>query len=42
VDANIYFLFKAKCSVIADHVGLPLGTHVLLPGRAGENRHATV
>jgi len=33
VDANIYFLFKAKCSVIADHVGLPLGTHVLLPGR---------
>ncbi len=26
--ANIYFLFKAKCSVIADHVGLPVGTHV--------------
>ncbi len=26
---NIFFLFKAKCSVIAAHVGLPLGTHVL-------------
>lgn len=26
--ANIYFLFKAKCPVIAHHVGLPLGTHV--------------
>jgi len=26
--ANIYFLFKAKCPVIADHVGLPVGTHV--------------
>ena len=29
VPGNIFFLFKAKCSVIADHVGLPLGTHVL-------------
>ncbi|MBN2399596.1 MAG: DUF89 family protein [Candidatus Aminicenantes bacterium] len=27
---NIYFLFKAKCPVIAEHVGVPLGTHVLL------------
>jgi len=26
--ANIYFLFKAKCPVIADHVGLPVGSHV--------------
>jgi len=26
--ANIYFLFKAKCPVIGDHVGLPVGTHV--------------
>jgi uncharacterized protein with ATP-grasp and redox domains len=26
---NIFFLFKAKCAVIADHIGLPLGTHVL-------------
>jgi uncharacterized protein with ATP-grasp and redox domains len=29
-DANIYFLFKAKCPVIAAHCGLPVGTHVLL------------
>ncbi|MBI9083539.1 MAG: DUF89 family protein [Desulfobacterales bacterium] len=29
VPGNIFFLFKAKCSVIANHVGLPLGTHVL-------------
>lgn len=28
--AGIGFLFKAKCPVIADHVGLPMGTHVLL------------
>jgi len=27
---RIYFLFKVKCPVIAEHVGLPLGTHVLL------------
>jgi uncharacterized protein with ATP-grasp and redox domains len=27
---NIYFLFKAKCSVIAEHADVPLGTHVLL------------
>jgi len=26
--ADIYFLFKAKCPVIAGHVGLPVGTHV--------------
>ena len=26
--ANIYFLFKVKCPVIADHVGLPVGSHV--------------
>jgi len=26
---DIFFLFKAKCSVIAAHVGLPVGTHVL-------------
>ncbi len=32
--ANIYFLFKAKCPVIADHVGLPIGTHIAMPGRA--------
>jgi len=26
---NIFFLFKVKCPVIANHTGLPLGTHVL-------------
>ena len=34
---NIFFLLKAKCPVIASHVGLPVGTHVLArshPGRA--------
>ncbi len=30
---NIYFLFKAKCPVIADHIGLPIGTHVAMLGR---------
>lgn len=30
---NIFFLFKVKCPVIADHVGLPIGSHVL--GRSG-------
>jgi uncharacterized protein with ATP-grasp and redox domains len=29
-DGNdVVFLFKAKCPVIASHVGLPLGSHVL-------------
>jgi hypothetical protein len=27
-NANIYFLFKTKCPVIAVHVNLPVGTHV--------------
>jgi len=27
---NIYFLFKVKCPVIADHVGLPVGTHAAI------------
>ena len=26
---DVFFLFKVKCHVIADHVGLPLGTQVL-------------
>lgn len=29
-DADIYFLFKAKCPVLADHVGFPVGTHVAI------------
>jgi len=31
---NIFFLFKAKCPVIAAHVGLPVGTHVATRWRA--------
>jgi len=34
---NIFFLFKAKCSVIAAHAGVPIGTHVL----ARSNSRAT-
>ncbi|MFA6931369.1 MAG: ARMT1-like domain-containing protein [Lentisphaeria bacterium] len=30
VPANIFFLFKAKCSVIAKRAGVPIGTHVIL------------
>jgi uncharacterized protein with ATP-grasp and redox domains len=29
-EGNLVFLFKVKCPVIAGHVGLPLGTHVLI------------
>jgi damage-control phosphatase, subfamily I len=29
-SGNIYFLFKAKCPVIAAHVGLPVGAHALI------------
>ncbi len=32
--ANIYFLFKVKCSVVASHVGLPMGTHVAIHQRS--------
>lgn len=31
--ANIFFLFKAKCFVIAAHADVPLGAQVLLPAR---------
>jgi len=34
VNQNIYFLFKAKCPVIASHIGLPVGTHVLAQSRS--------
>lgn len=30
---NIFFLFKAKCQVVAESVQLPIGTHVLRHGR---------
>jgi len=44
---NIYFLFKAKCQVIADHVGLPVGTHVATRWQeplplAGSEHHAGI
>lgn len=32
---NIFFLFKAKCRVIADYAGVPLGSHVLARPNAG-------
>jgi damage-control phosphatase, subfamily I len=32
---NIFFLFKIKCSVVADHIGLPVGTHILRRQSAG-------
>jgi uncharacterized protein with ATP-grasp and redox domains len=36
VDRPLFFLFKVKCPVVARHVGLPEGTHVLLAsGRWG-------
>jgi len=39
---NIFFLFQAKCSVIAAHVGLPQGTHVLAtPHIAGDGAIGT-
>lgn len=33
VDANLFFLFKVKCPVIARYVDLPLGTHAVLQSR---------
>jgi uncharacterized protein with ATP-grasp and redox domains len=29
VSRNIYFLFKVKCNVIANHIKQPMGTHIL-------------
>jgi len=33
---NLFFLFKAKCTVIAEHAGVPLGAHVLVRSGAGQ------
>jgi len=33
--ADIFFLFKVKCPVIAAHVALQVGTHILIRSRAG-------
>ena len=30
---NIFFVFKVKCTVIAAHLGLPVGTHILATPR---------
>ncbi|HOW45279.1 MAG TPA: ARMT1-like domain-containing protein [Candidatus Aminicenantes bacterium] len=37
---NICFLFKAKCPVIAEHAGVPLGAHVLWRARSRPGREA--
>jgi hypothetical protein len=35
---DIAFLFKVKCPVIANHIGLPVGTHVLMMNNSNNNR----
>ena len=42
---NIFFLFQAKCPVIAAHVGQAVGTHIMIrsngrPGHSGQICHA--
>lgn len=37
IDADIFFLFKAKCPVVAAHAGLPMGTHALLRGARSQD-----
>ncbi|MGV8058771.1 MAG: DUF89 domain-containing protein [Smithellaceae bacterium] len=32
---EIFFLFKAKCPIVASHVGLPVGTNILARSNAG-------
>jgi len=32
-DANIYFLFRVKCELVAEHSGFPVGSLVLLKNR---------
>ncbi|MBI5590394.1 MAG: DUF89 family protein [Deltaproteobacteria bacterium] len=34
---NIFFLFMAKCPVIAAHAGVPIGAHVLVRSNAGNS-----
>lgn len=33
IDRPLFFLFKVKCPVVADQVGLPAGTHVLIDAK---------
>lgn len=35
---DICFLFKVKCPMIAEKVGLPLGTQALVWSRAGKQK----
>jgi uncharacterized protein with ATP-grasp and redox domains len=37
---HISFWFKVKCPVVADDVGLPVGTHALLPPTSRTVRRA--
>ncbi len=43
---NVFFLFKVKCPIAANHAGMPLGAHVLARSRAGfaeqEDSHARI
>jgi damage-control phosphatase, subfamily I len=46
-SANVFFLLKVKCAVIASHIGMPEGTHVLrrshlAPTGAGGNGYARI
>lgn len=38
VDADIFFLFKVKCPLVAHHSGLPLHSHALVRSRAGRRQ----
>lgn len=38
---NIFFLFKVKCPVVADHAGLPEGSHVLARSRTAASLAAS-
>jgi uncharacterized protein with ATP-grasp and redox domains len=40
-QCNMFFLFKAKCPVIAGHAGVPLGAHVLLRVLPGSDKEGT-
>ncbi len=40
VEANVFFLFKVKCPVIARHAGLPLHSHALLSGHVTRSRES--
>jgi len=35
-DLPIYFFLKAKCQVMADHIGVPLGSYLLIKNQKGK------